>query len=132
MNGDDFIQFAGKLATSADPASLRSAVSRAYYGAFHLAGEFLVDIGRPVPRNANAHVLVARMLQSSGQPDAVRAGSLLGDLHSDRIKADYRLDDRRVETAAFARLKVEIAHAVRSALDQCRLEPARSQIQARV
>ena len=44
MNGDDFIQLAGKLATSADPASLRSAASRAYYGAFHLAGEFLVDM----------------------------------------------------------------------------------------
>ncbi len=130
MNGNDFIQLAGRLATSAEPASLRSAVSRAYYGAFHLAGEFLADIGHPVARNANAHVLVARMLQSSGQPDAVRAGSLLGDLHSDRIKADYRLDDHRVETSAFARLKVESAHAIRSALDQCRQEPARSQIQA--
>ena len=130
MNGDDFIQLAGKLATHSEPAALRSAVSRAYYGAFHLAGEFLAEIDRPVPRNANAHVLLARTLQSLGHPDARGAGSLSGDLHSDRIKADYRLDDLRVETTAFARVSVETAHEIRSALDQCRPEPARSQIQA--
>ena len=66
MNGDDFIQLAGKLATSADPASLRSAVSRAYYGAFHLAGEFLADIGRPVPHHANAHVLGTSIVMARG------------------------------------------------------------------
>ena len=128
MNGDAFISLAGKLATAADPAALRSAVSRAYYGAFHMAEAFLAEIDRPVPRNANAHVLVARTLQRSGQPDAIRAGSLLGDLHSDRIKADYRLDDLRVETTAFARLSVETAHEIQVALAQCHLEPARSQI----
>ena len=50
MTGDDFIILAGRLATSADEASLRSAVSRAYYGAFHLALRFLEDIERPVPK----------------------------------------------------------------------------------
>jgi hypothetical protein len=38
--------------------------------------------------------------ETSGHPDAYRAGSLLGDLHTDRIKADYRLDDTRVGTSA--------------------------------
>ena len=31
MNGDDFIQLAGKLATSVDPVVVRSTVSRAYW-----------------------------------------------------------------------------------------------------
>ena len=47
MTGDDFINLAGKLATSPDEASLRTAVSRAYYGAFHLALAFFDDILGP-------------------------------------------------------------------------------------
>ena len=132
MTGDDFINLAGKLATSADEASLRSAVSRAYYGTFHLASAFLEEIERPVPRNTNAHVVVARKLQSAGQADASRAGSLLADLHSDRIKADYRLNDTRATTSAFARICVETAHEIRSALNACRAEPARSEIKSRL
>ena len=132
MTGDDFIILAGRLATSADEASLRSAVSRAYYGAFHLALRFLEDIERPVPQNANAHVYVARQLQRSGQSDAYRAGSLLGDLHTERIKADYRLDNPRIGTTAFARLCVERASVIQTALTKCRAEPARSEIKARL
>ena len=42
MNGADFIDFAAKIAaTYSDAASCRSAVSRAYYGAFHLARSLL-------------------------------------------------------------------------------------------
>ena len=132
MTGDDFINLGGKLATSADEASLRSAVSRAYYGAFHLASAFLEEIERPVPRNTHAHVQVARKLQGFGQPEAYRAGSLLGDLHTERIKADYRLDDKRVGTSAFSKTCVETAHEIRSALTACRAEPAFSEIKARL
>ena len=132
MTGDDFIILAGKLATNADEASLRSAVSRAYYGAFHLALHYLDDIERPAPQNANAHVYVARQLQKSGHLDAFRAGSLLGDLHTERIKADYRLDNKRIGTTAFARLCVERATEIQSALTKCRAEPARSEIQSRL
>ena len=128
MTGNEFLILAGKLTTSADEASLRSAVSRAYYGAFHLSTQFLEDIERPVPKNA--HVYVARQLQRSGQADACRAGSLLGDLQSKRIKADYRLDDSRIGTSAFARLYVEWASEIQTALIKCQIEPVRSEIQA--
>jgi len=38
MTGPDYIAFAAKLAvTYTEAASCRSAISRAYYGAFHLA-----------------------------------------------------------------------------------------------
>jgi uncharacterized protein (UPF0332 family) len=47
MTGLDFIALAGKLAASpnADGATVRTAVSRAYYGAFHLTKAFLRDLG---------------------------------------------------------------------------------------
>ena len=132
MTGDDFLILAGKLATNSDEASLRSAVSRAYYGAFHLAIQFLDDIERPVPQNANAHVYVARQLQRSGQPDAYRAGSLLGDLHTERIKADYRLNNPRIGTTAFAKRCVERASEIQGSLKRCRAEPACSEIKAQL
>ncbi len=132
MTGDDFIALADKLGSNQDEASLRSAVSRAYYGAFHLAREFLEAIRRPVPRNVNAHVEVARQLQRSGQRDAYRAGSLLGDLHSKRIKADYRLDDQRVGTIPFTELCIETAREIQSAIKACHTEPARGEIQSRL
>ena len=65
MRPHDFIAAAGKLAAIAqgDEALLRSAVSRAYYGAFHLTLELLSAAGVDLPRNANAHVRCAACSQ---------------------------------------------------------------------
>lgn len=47
MTGNEFIELAGKLvaASGADESSLRTAIGRAYYGAFHLATSFLNELG---------------------------------------------------------------------------------------
>jgi uncharacterized protein (UPF0332 family) len=65
MNPDDFISLAGKLAANAnaDEATYRTAVSRAYYGAFHLAATFLAELGFAAPRMANVHVFVQHHLR---------------------------------------------------------------------
>ena len=46
-DGGDFIDLAAKmgLARGANPASRRTAVSRAYYGAFHIARALLIELG---------------------------------------------------------------------------------------
>ena len=46
MTGDKFISLAGKVAsgTQSDEATCRTAVSRAYYGAFHVAKDFLTSL----------------------------------------------------------------------------------------
>ncbi len=44
MKPEEFIAFAGKVATF-DRAGARSAVSRAYYGAYHAALELLSELG---------------------------------------------------------------------------------------
>lgn len=121
IDGQAFIQLAGKLAATAaaDEATGRSAVSRAYYGAFHLALAFLRELAISVPANAYAHAAVQRYLIASGQSDVQQAGMSLASLHSDRIRADYRLDDPRFEDVRFAKLKVALAHEVRSALEKC-------------
>ncbi len=80
MNAADYIAFAGKIAaTYSEAASCRSAISRAYYGAFHLAKSFLDRIGSRAPRNAGTHVFVQQLLTNCGNPRAAEAGFLLGD-----------------------------------------------------
>jgi hypothetical protein len=134
MSPEEFLSLAGRLAAmgAGGEAAVRTIVSRAYYGAFHFALEFLVELGFQVPANANAHGLVRRMLLGSHHPEAARIAALLGDLHSDRIRADYRLSDSRYRTFVVARLHVERAETVRSMVNACRSEPARSELQAAI
>ena len=130
MDPDDFISLAGKLAATAnsDEAVYRTAVSRAYYGAFHLAASLLGELGFSAPRTANAHVFVQHHLNGSGQSSACIAASLLSDLHAARNRADYQLDRDTAGTHAVALLCVETAHEIRTALLECSQPPMREQV----
>jgi hypothetical protein len=131
MTGNDFITVAGKIAASySDPASCRTAIGRAYYGAFHLAKSFLAEVGTQPPRNSNAHVFIQHRLAGCSHGTARMIASLLGDLHEDRLHADYDLDNRRVETVACARACVERALRIQAALMECKTSAARADIQA--
>lgn len=134
MTGDEFIGLAGKLAIGAasGEAAFRSATSRAYYGAYHLAVSLLADLGYPLPANANGHVFTQRVLTGSGHPAARQAGFLLGDLHTDRIKADYKLKNSSAGMQHFARLRVEAAVAIQARLSSYAIEPARSELAAAI
>lgn len=124
MTGDGFIRLAGKLVAQSglgdDDSRFRSAVSRAYYGAFHLATSQLASWQFVVRKNACGHQETYNLLWGSGQPDARRVASLLDDLRTERIKADYRLDDLRFQTSQMAVMCVEMAETLKRALEKCR------------
>jgi uncharacterized protein (UPF0332 family) len=130
MDPVDFISLSGKLAAAAngDQATYRTAVSRAYYGAFHLATSLLAELGFAAPRTANVHVFLQHHLNGSGHPSARVAASLLSDLHAARNRADYQLGHHTAGTQAVAKLCVERAHEVRNALSECSQSPAREQV----
>jgi uncharacterized protein (UPF0332 family) len=132
ITGDEFVQLAGKLVVlpGTDEAGFRTAVSRAYYGAFHLARGFLDEIGFAIPENLNAHGYLQNQLLNCGHSDAKTAGETLRLLHRNRLSADYRVEDRRFTTRDFAGKNVELAHEFRSLLDRCRVEPARGEVQS--
>lgn len=134
MTGDEFIGLAGKLAVGAasGEAAYRSATSRAYYGAYHLAISLLADLSYSLPANANGHVFAQRVLTGSDHPAARQAGFLLGDLHTDRIKADYKLQNSAAGTQRFAKLRVEAAIAIQTGLSSYAIEPARSELAAAI
>jgi hypothetical protein len=104
MHPSAFIAIAESTASSG-PAGARSAVSRAYYGAFHIALNALKSIGVVMHGNGTSHVKTVQCLQQLPNENAKKAGQLLGDLHSYRLKADYRLEkpfQEKEQEAAYA------------------------------
>jgi hypothetical protein len=108
MTGENFIRLAGQLVArpNADEAACRTAISRAYYGAYHLARGVLRSIGFEV----SDHGLVRFCLFESGQPAGIELARDLGLLQNLRIKADYDLHDGDAGNAVTARLAVERGH----------------------
>jgi len=117
MNGEDFITLAGRLAAApyADEATYRTAVSRSYYGAFHVVRRFFDALALG---SSHDHGEFQRCLIQSGHSRAVLAGRFLNDLHSHRVKADYDLSNAAVATASNARECVEVASDICLLLDQ--------------
>lgn len=121
MDGNDFIEFAGKLAASktCGPAGYRSATSRAYYGAFHLARSFLHQSGFYSVKGGNEHQWVHRHFLNCQFNEAREAGRLLENLHESRKEADYDLARSYADDAKNARACVDRADRIRDRINRC-------------
>ncbi len=80
------------------PENYRTAISRAYYAAFHVGVEALRSIGIRPSDGPGGHGEVVRCLGACGASDLQEAGIRLKILHSRRRQADYKLSDLNVET----------------------------------
>lgn len=117
MQPREFLALARKLAVSGDPASSRSAISRAYYAAFHTAAKLQSEAGLPLHHTGKDHWTVARRFEASGDNQLRILGSALQSLRGDRRAADYNLNDIHVGTSANARSKVDFAIALIGGLE---------------
>ena len=120
MKGQDFIDIAARWVAEKEcgEPTLRSAVSRAYYGAFHCAQALFQEIGVPEPvSRENKHTFVQLALMNSGNPKAAKAGSLLGSLHEQRKIADYEMGVEHNGGRATA--AVAEAYRIRQLLETC-------------
>jgi uncharacterized protein (UPF0332 family) len=120
MTGRDFVVCAGAFAKGASEAELRSAVSRAYYGAFHEARVLLADTGVRLPKTEQVHLKVGYCLQDCGEENAAKAGQQLEILRTQRKAADYDLDDQRFADRHTAEVEVARAQRILRALEACR------------
>ena len=75
MTGRDFLQLAVVLAGGTTEAEWRSAVSRAYYAAFHVARDLLISCGFAAPRGEQAHAYLWLRLSNADDADVEDAGS---------------------------------------------------------
>jgi uncharacterized protein (UPF0332 family) len=120
MTGRDFLACAERFAQSPVEAELRSAVSRAYYGAFHEAMSLLRESGVRLPRTEQIHVKVGFCLRDCGDAIAAKAGQQLEVLRNERRAADYQLDDARFADAIKVQSEVARARRIVTHWDQCR------------
>src|SRR2546430_15944805 len=89
MNWRDFLALAARLAAGASESEWRSAASRAYYAAFHVARELLSDLRFLVPRADRAHQYLTFRLSNCGDAAVIAAGRNLETLRRLRNRADY-------------------------------------------
>jgi uncharacterized protein (UPF0332 family) len=102
-----YVELAGELLAhpqSAIPqeAYLRSAISRAYYGVFGIARNFIVSRGIIIPR-IDTHKFVRETYFNSSNKEERKIGKDLRDLWHERKEADYEnsatFDIKRAMTA---------------------------------
>lgn len=91
MDAADFLHVAVRLSGGATEADWRSAVSRAYYGAFHLACRFVESCGVRLPKTADAHDKLQWCLYHSGNSQLPPLAERLNSLRAARNVADYDL-----------------------------------------
>ncbi len=126
MNPRRFLALALRLIqTERTPEGLRTAVSRAYYAAFHAAAGLLRQVGVPVSGGARGHGDVRSKLVSSGDDALIDAGIRLSALHGERVKADYHLDQETIEREPIASVLVNQASEIIKAIDTCGRSPER-------
>lgn len=130
MNPAEFIRLAEKLSVqqAAVPAVLRTATSRAYYGAFHLTRQYFISLGF---QPGASHDL-PRWLSNCPHELGTKLGNFLSELQTQRIKADYRLVEPQFESPRFAQLAVERAIDVERLLGECQSAEARVEIAAHI
>src|SRR5206468_7212368 len=89
MNWRDLLLLAARLAAGTTEADWRTAISRAYYAAFHVARRLLADLNFTVPRADRAHQYLAFRLSNCGESAVEQAGRDLETLRRLRNRADY-------------------------------------------
>ncbi len=93
MDATDFIQLGIKLLGRGTEAETRTAVSRLYYGAFHIASGILSEkCGIEIPEN-QAHAKLSQLFWRANNPNLENVGRQINSLRIMRRIADYELND---------------------------------------
>lgn len=119
MTGEAFLSLALQLASSDAEERLRTSVSRAYFGAYHVVRDFVQTYDVIVPKR-DVHNKLQWCLQQVGDAigdiELAKAGSKLGSLRTDRNRADYELSDqsftRRANVVKAVKKAQEVAVAI--------------------
>src|SRR5262249_23489096 len=126
MDPREFLTLARQLSLATTESAWRSAISRAYYAAFHVARQLLEDLGFAVPYADRADGYVWLRLSNCGEAVVEQAGRELNDLRRHRNSADYDL--ARPVRSAIARSREQVATRIIQILESAALEPTRTQI----
>ena len=132
MKAKEYLMLATTLSANKEEANLRSAVSRAYYAAFHAAREFILECGARLPKSSAAHDKLRWCLEAAEEAPAKDACAQLAMLRSARNEADYDLDSTRFRTAGNIKIHLTAAQVVFERITECRQDPLRAAVVARI
>lgn len=132
MTANDFISVATQLLAGDGEGRFRSAVSRGYYGAFHIARQFLFDCGVLVPIDLAVHRNVRWCLANSAEPRIVDASRLLESLRRVRNDADYNLSSTRFNDRAAVKKEVQRAAEISALLSPYQSESEISRVSPKI
>lgn len=114
MQSSEFLQTARDLLLQNNPASNRSAVSRAYYAVYNSGINFLMNLGVP---NLNGHKVyhddLTNCLTFSENAELKEISTTIGNLRIARNNADYlnrNINDS--EGSKFAEMQIAIAEEI--------------------
>lgn len=132
MQGKDFLEVAKTLIRSKFEASLRSAISRAYYALFNSAAQFLMDLGFSIDKGPGVHGTIRDRFYHSGTEQLIDFAQTLDELRTRRNKADYDMISKEFQNQAMCVLNVAGAELAIKHLTNCNKEPLRSQIRKNI
>lgn len=128
MDPRDFHKLASDLVKNNASANLRTAIGRAYYSVYNVGLEILKGMGFSVRSGPEAHGRIRMQFACCGIAIIEEAASKMGDLHSNRIQADYFLKNKTVENQKTVEAIIKNAESVIIAFDSCNSEPIRTKV----
>ena len=100
MDAKDFLKVAKRLLRYNNEASLRTSIGRSYYGIFNYLKHECQLLSLDISKGPGGHGELKRYFHSCESAEGIDIGSKIGDLHSQRIIADYDLDAKVEEKTA--------------------------------
>lgn len=129
MDPKEFYIVAEKLIENPTPANTRTAINRAYYAAYNLGVNTLNDLGFSIPTGPAGHGAVQKQLNNSGNSKITRIGNQITSIYSERIQADYRLKNNKIENPKNAQAIVAQVKRIIEIIDTECYGPNREEIQ---
>ena len=129
MNPKEFQDLASRLAEyGAFPSDFRTAISRSYYAVYNLGISLLKEMGFTITNKIDAHVLMYRHFNNSGDIALIEAAEKINNLKAKRKHADYDLDRSDVEQKQNAKTIVHSADRLIQTMEKCCNGAKRGQI----
>jgi uncharacterized protein (UPF0332 family) len=114
FNWSSYLLLAQELGGRADEAARRSAISRAYYCAFHVANDHLKANSVTLDLKRHSHERVWHVYLKSSKPECVKIGTDGNRLRVTRTDADYRLG--RQVTSGLVQRSIQEAETIVAAV----------------
>ncbi len=128
MDGKNFINTAQKLLQIRDEPALRSAVSRAYYAAYHCCTALARQLGFQFDKDSPSHERIYQYLRNCGISEIENTAEDLRRLRRRLNGADYDMAITEFQNHVACQWDVVNAQSIISLVEKYNQEPLRTQL----